>query len=724
MSSTRRLSSFLAALVISAALFAPVAVQAARGTQEAPRLLNLWFTWQIPEDKLAELAKWDVVVLDQDQQARFPERIRKLRELNPKIKILAYASSSNIAAAQFVEESNFPGYQLAHAIPEAWYMHRGTLRVGFWPGAWLINVTNLAPKDSQGRRWNDFLPEYIQNTLWSSGLWDGVVLDEALPGATWFVGKGLDISGDGQAEPDDLVNREWQAGWKKLAQNVRSRLGPNALIMGNGSAVYAGVTNGILFEDFPRYGWASGFRDYQTSLRSNAKPALSAFNTNPNNVNDPANWKLMRFGLASALLEDGYYSFDYGNRDHGQTWWYDEYDATLGKPDGSSYIVRPSNASGIVEGVWWRDYERGAVAVNSLKTAEKVDLPGVYERLRGTQDTVTNSGRLETSVTLGPQEGIILYRRSSTAAIARSSAFVNGTFVRVYHADGAQARAGFFAQRSGVSGGSYVLLQDLDRDGKTDVASSLNGAVKIAFGNGQTRSFKPFGASYRGAISLAAGNMDRDGAWEIAAGRSNGSEVKIRNQRVASRRLARLCAELPRRRVGRGRRPGRRRQTRSHNRRRIERRASHPRLQDRRRGGAAASSPSTGWIAAACRSAGDLDGDGKDEIVAGSEGSAARAYLQFQREIKRIYHRLKVQLGRRHGERDRRGRRREDGIDDLRRRTDALTKNHANVQRFTNRRRAGLASHASMARLTGARLKFARAADFYAKYSGSTAIPR
>ena len=601
MSSTRRLSSFLAALVISAALFAPVAVQAARGTQEAPRLLNLWFTWQIPEDKLAELAKWDVVVLDQDQQARFPERIRKLRELNPKIKILAYASSSNIAAAQFVEESNFPGYQLAHAIPEAWYMHRGTLRVGFWPGAWLINVTNLAPKDSQGRRWNDFLPEYIQNTLWSSGLWDGVVLDEALPGATWFVGKGLDISGDGQAEPDDLVNREWQAGWKKLAQNVRSRLGPNALIMGNGSAVYAGVTNGILFEDFPRYGWASGFRDYQTSLRSNAKPALSAFNTNPNNVNDPANWKLMRFGLASALLEDGYYSFDYGNRDHGQTWWYDEYDATLGKPDGSSYIVRPSNASGIVEGVWWRDYERGAVAVNSLKTAEKVDLPGVYERLRGTQDTVTNSGRLETSVTLGPQEGIILYRRSSTAAIARSSESVNGTFVRVDDADGAQAHPGLFAQRSGVSCVSYVPLQVLDPDGKTGVARFLNGAVKIAFGNGQTRSFKPFGRiaapsrsrpatwiatapgrsrpagatgrrsksetsgslraawhayapNFRGGVSVAVGDLDGDGKREVitGAGSSGGPHIRVfKTDGAVGRRLLRLRQAGSRRRVGR-----------------------------------------------------------------------------------------------------------------------------------------------------------------------------
>ncbi|HWR00029.1 MAG TPA: putative glycoside hydrolase, partial [Candidatus Methylomirabilis sp.] len=527
--STKRtvaLRKTLVVLMSASFVLAPNA-WAARGTQEPPRLLNLWFTWQLSEEKLADLAKWDVVVLDQDQQARFPDRIRRLRALNPKIKILAYVNSSSIAAAQFVEESNFPGYRLAHAIPESWYLHRGNLRVGYWPGAWLLNNTSRCPTDAQGRRWNDFLPEYIQNTLWSSGFWDGVFLDDALPGPTWFVGKGLDITGDGQAEQDDLVNREWQEGWKKLAQNIRARLGPDALIMANGSALYAGVTNGILFEDFPRYGWANGFRDYQSSLQSNVRPSITAFNTNPNNVDNPSNWKLMRFGLTTSLLGDGYYSFDYGNRDHGQMWWYDEYDVTLGKASGPPRLLAPSGAKGVPEGVWWRDYERGAVVVNSLPTSQTIDLPGVYERLRGSQDPGTNNGRLETAVTLGAQEGLMLYRRSGAATIGRATAFLNGSFVRVYSPEGTQVRGAFFLQRPDAAGGATVIVQDVDRDGKNDVVSASGGAVRIALGSGNVRTVRPFGTAFRGALSLAVGNMDRDDRWEIAVGKGDGAQVKV-----------------------------------------------------------------------------------------------------------------------------------------------------------------------------------------------------
>ncbi len=38
----------------------------------------------------------------------------------------------------------------------------------------------------------------------------------------------------------------------------------------------------------------------------------------------------MRFGLAFTLMNDGYFSHELGDTDHGQDWWYDELDHKLG----------------------------------------------------------------------------------------------------------------------------------------------------------------------------------------------------------------------------------------------------------------------------------------------------------------------------------------------------------------------------------------------------------
>jgi hypothetical protein len=532
-SSTFTIRNFIAALMLMI-LCIPSVAWAARGTQEAPRLLNLWFTWQLPEEALPELAKWDMIVLDADQQARFPERIRKLRALNPKIKILAYVDSTNIASARFVEESHFPVYELAHAIPEAWYMHRGLStgsgqggRVGFWPGAYTLNITNDCPRDDQGRRWQEFLPEFIEKRIWSSGLWDGIFLDNALDNVTSFVGGGLDMQNDGQPDADAAVDASWRAGWSAMARNLRARLGRNALIMGNGSQVYADVTNGILFENFPRYGWANGEKSYQFSLRVSQRPPISAFNTNPDNREGSRNWRLMRFGLMSSLLGDGYYSYDFGDRDHGQSWWFDEYDTVLGRATQPPRALVPKGSGTIVDGVWWREYERGAVIVNSTHRAQTVDLPGVYERIRGVQDTATNNGRLESVIDIPPQDGFLLLSRNESVILSRTSAIVNGSYVRVYDAMGVQTRSGFFVRDGIANGGDVFIREDVDQDGVREVLVVHQNTVQMTSGRGGTQTIYPFGKAYRGPLSVAVGNTDRSPELEIVAGRANPPEVRV-----------------------------------------------------------------------------------------------------------------------------------------------------------------------------------------------------
>ncbi len=525
---TVRTRSKIIAIVLGLGLFLNLASPAfaARGTQQPPKLLNLYFDWQIPDADLQNLAKWDVVVLDMDQQVRFPDRIRRLRQLNPNIKILAYFDPSSIAAARFVEESNFPGYAFAHAIPEQWYVHRGTDRVGFWSGTWMLNETDMAPKNAQGEQPSDYIPRFIAEQIWSTGLWDGIFLDDALPGATWFAGTGLDITGDGKAEDDGTVNASWARGWSTMAKNLRNRLGKDALIMGNGSAQYASVTNGILFENFPSNGWTNIYKDLSSSIAKNQSPKMSAINASPNNVNNPASYQMMRFGLGTAMLGDGYYSYDFGSKDHGQTWWYDEYDANLGKPNAESVALYPDNPKGVVDGVWWRSYDRGAVLVNTLGTSQRIALDGTYERLHGTQDTVTNNGHIESVVDIAARDALLLIRHGEAATMGRMTAFKNGSFVRVYDANGRQIRAGFFVQRTQASGGANVVIDDVDRDGTLDTVSAADGSVRIVYGKGGSRSMNVCG-NVKGETSIAVANADRDTPYELIVGCPGGSRTKV-----------------------------------------------------------------------------------------------------------------------------------------------------------------------------------------------------
>jgi hypothetical protein len=500
------------------------------GTQHPPKVVNFFLGWQLTSADVKTLSKWDFIVIDMDQQGRHPDQIRELRKLNPNIKIIAYIDSSNIASARFVQETNLPGYKLAHRLPEEWFLHRGKERVGYWPGAWTLNMTDASPKDSTGKRWSDYLPEFIQSELWSSGLWDGFFLDNAIIGPTWFAGNGLDMTGDGVADADATVNASWKSGWIRMAQDLRKRLGANAIIVGNGAYEYGAYVNGILFENFPNYGWVNGMKGYVSSVKANQKPTYSCVNSNAKNVNNPADYKAMRLGLMSTMLSDGYYSFDFGDQNHGQTWWYDEYDAQIGSAVGDMTPMTSKASAGIVDGVWWREYEKGAVVVNSTSKAQHIDLPSVYERLRGTQDTATNSGKLETSLDIPANDALMLYRRTQTSSIAKSTAYANGSFVRVYDVFGTQVRSSFFVQQSGITGGAQVLTTDLDLDGKSDTVSAIQGIIRIAYGNGKSSSFRSNGTVFKGALSIATGNVDRDAPLEIAVGREGSDETMIFEQ--------------------------------------------------------------------------------------------------------------------------------------------------------------------------------------------------
>ncbi len=61
----------------------------------------------------------------------------------------------------------------------------------------------------------------------------------------------------------------------------------------------------------------------------------------------------MRLGLVLSLLTDNtYFAHDFGPRDHGQAWWFDEYDVELGEPLSPYYQEGEA---------YYREFEKGVV---------------------------------------------------------------------------------------------------------------------------------------------------------------------------------------------------------------------------------------------------------------------------------------------------------------------------------------------------------------------------
>ena len=115
-------------------------------------------------------------------------------------------------------------------------------------------------------------------------------------------------------------------------------------------------------------------------------------------------YQSMRYGLASCLMNNGYYY----HTDNGATdavIWYDEFNFNL----GSATTSPPTSA--YQNGVYRRDFQNGIALVNPKGNGpQTVTLETSYQHLSGQQAPAVNNGEIVTSVTLNDRDGVILQR--------------------------------------------------------------------------------------------------------------------------------------------------------------------------------------------------------------------------------------------------------------------------------------------------------------------------
>ena len=170
--------------------------------------------------------------------------------------------------------------------------------------------------------------------------------------------------------------------------------------------VNGGVLEAVIGQSYSIEGWAGWqamMRQYDTAMRVTSDPKLVIFNQ----WGSPTDYQAFRYGFASCLMNDGYYSYTSDSQGYYGVVWFDEFNAKLGTP------TSPPPTSAWQKGVWRRDFSNGIALVNPKGNGpQTVTLEGPFVKIKGGQDPTVNNGQTVTKVTLQDRDGIILMRQS------------------------------------------------------------------------------------------------------------------------------------------------------------------------------------------------------------------------------------------------------------------------------------------------------------------------
>jgi len=525
--------------VLLLGFFCPQAISVFAGEvneNKNPKLANYYLKWLIDDAEAEELAKWDLLILDMEVQENSRVNLKKIRQLNPNIKILAYITSQeiigNIYQKQWHSEYGNLRKRLVDNIDDSWWLQDGAgNKISFWLDTYMLNMTNDCGSSPGGYKWNEYLPTFVKNEIYGSGLWDGVFYDNLWGNITQIENGNIDINRDGNIEPIIEINREWANGNKKMLAKSRELMGNNFIIIGNGMVYdgYQPYLNGMMFENFPSPlenggTWSGSMDTYAKIPTVNRQPNTAVLNT----YADWDNFAKVRFGLASALMQNfGYFSYDYDVADHGQLWWYDEYDVNLGGPIFPAYNILDKTNDKFKPGLWRRDFANGIAILNSTDKEQKyIFSHEEFEKINGQQDKNINNGSIINWLKISPNDGVILLKRNIEIV---NKSFYNGNFIRVYNNNGVQIRNGFFSYLDNFPGNEQVISIDLDNDQNKEYITNGNGTLSFYKNGKKIRTLNPYKSKFKGEISTALVDFDNNGKYEIitGAGKGGGPQIQI-----------------------------------------------------------------------------------------------------------------------------------------------------------------------------------------------------
>ena len=344
-------------------------------------------------------------------KSRIQSYVNSIRALNPSIKLGTYLILNEYRNNAI---STDPDYPLTQALTQnGWWAHdAATGSLVQWTTAYSTYATNptaYTTPDASGKRWPQFKAQFDTDNV-TGGVTGLDYIDQV--NDTPLVSADYELTGTtNQATNDATLDTAYRKGmvdyWNslrslnsgtKLIANAASLATPEFVNQLEGAFMECQIGKSWSYETWA--GWNTTMNRYRTEMAQTKAPHDVMFQT----CGATADPTLARYGLASSMMEDGYFAFTVNNQLAPP--WFDEYDAPIGTP--SEAPPTAADASGI----WVRHYTNGIVLVNPSKTtAATINIGTGYKHLTGTQDPTANNGQAEQVITLQPRTGMLMIKQ-------------------------------------------------------------------------------------------------------------------------------------------------------------------------------------------------------------------------------------------------------------------------------------------------------------------------
>jgi len=384
-----------------------------------PRLMGMNIGAKNYDDTtyVEQLAKPDVVILGfyntwKNRGLSIRDAVRRIKQRNPNVLIGQYTI---LPETYDPADKRYADKDKGNKIDKEkwWLLDANGSRVQWTDkhDAWDVNITSWSKPDSSGRRYPEWLAERDFAMYFKSvpefDIWyfDNAISRPAVKSADW------DGDGKNDNRDDPRIAEAYRRGHVAHWETAR-KLHPTALFIGNSDDVsspeYSGKLQGAFMEavigaswSMERWkGWDAVMERYRSAIIHTAEPHIVGFNVHGSKVD----YQRMRYGLASCLLDDGYFSYTDEDVEYGSVVWFDEYDVELGKAIDHPPLQPWQN------GVYRRRFENGMALVNPDMLSKTVSIEAGYWRFSGKQAPEVNNGTVATSVTLPGKDGVILIK--------------------------------------------------------------------------------------------------------------------------------------------------------------------------------------------------------------------------------------------------------------------------------------------------------------------------